>query len=184
METGANPITGRRRRLLLALTAGQLILVAVGVVSVDLRQLGPLGVYLDDYRTLSGADSDYGFFAPEVRDQIQTHFEIIDREGRRKPAFLSVGSNHEAEVDIENITDNFESLEPDMRSRLAASLAAQIFADRPEAVRVVVRVERFETVSMEEFRSGIRPQRTPFYEATLTRMEERTGGEPHDTIAH
>jgi hypothetical protein len=165
------------------MAAGQLTLVAVGVVSVDLRRLGPLGLYLDDYCHLSGADADYGFFAPDVTDQIEAHFEITDLEGHQKPVFLSLGSNHEADVVVGDIIDNFQNPDPEVRSSLATSLAGQIFADHPEAVRVMVRVQVFETVSMEEFRDGARPRRTPLYEATLARGGEQTEEKRDGTIA-
>ena len=53
--------------------------------------------------------------------------------------------------------------------QLAASLAGKMLAHHPEAVEVVVRVHRFESVSMDEFRSGSRPKQTPVYEARFTR---------------
>ena len=45
-----------RRRILLGLAMGHLVLAALGAGAVSLRPLGPLGRLLEAYAALSGAD--------------------------------------------------------------------------------------------------------------------------------
>jgi len=141
----------------------------LGAVHVSLDRFGPLGRALAGYSALSGADSAYGFFAPECNDQLEANFELIDRSGSRTTTSLVTGANREAELFINNITLAFESDDPELRRRLAASLAGKILARHPEAVEVALQVDRIESVSMEDFRSGSRPTRTPVYEARFKR---------------
>jgi len=173
---GEHRMKARQRGLLLGLAAGHLILVALGAGSVSLRPLGPVGRVLDGYGALSGAGTAYVFFAPGVGGQLVARFDVIDAEGRRTEASLETGSSHEADLRVGNIIDQFwhEDEAPGLGRVLAASLAGKIFARRPEARAVVVRLSHFEPVSMEAFRRGDRPASTPMYEARFAHRARAT----------
>jgi hypothetical protein len=168
---GENRMSERRRRLLLGLFAGHLILVALGAGSVSLSPLGALGDLLEGYDALSGAGSGYGFFAPGVTGQIVAHFAVLDGEGRPTDVPLATVASHEADLRLGNIVDLFSADDdddaPSVSRALAASLAGTIFGRHPEARQVVVRLEFLEPASMEESRHGGRARRSPLYEAVF-----------------
>jgi len=158
-------MSDRYQRLLLGLAAAHLTLVMLGAAHVDLSRFGPLGRGLAAYSALSGADSTYGFFASEVIDQLEANFELVDRSGNRTTTSLVTGTNREADLLINNITLSLAPEDPELRRKVSASLAGKLLAQHPEAVEVVLRVDRIETVSIEEYRSGSRPERTTVYTA-------------------
>jgi hypothetical protein len=165
-----------RRRLLLGMATGHLILVALGAASVDLRPFGYFGKVLDYYSNLSGASSGYGFFASGVGGQLRARFDVIDHEGHQSSATLEPTSSQEAALRVGHIIHEFwdGDEDPGMRRSLAASLAGKVFARNPQARKVVVRVESFDPVSMEAFRRGSRPQWSPLYQAQFVRQSRQT----------
>jgi hypothetical protein len=180
----------RRCRLLLSVAAGHLALVTLGASTVSLGELGLPGRALDAYGALSGASSSYGFFTPGVSFQLGARFDVIDGAGLVTRASLATGASHEADIRVGNIIDQFGTLgdEDDeegsaqLRRSLAASLAGKMFARHPEASAVVVRLETFEPVSMEAWRSGERPAWKPLYTAKFVHQAqpEAESGEESD----
>jgi len=173
----------KHRLLLLGVTLGHLTLVALGAGSVSLRPLGPPGGILAYYGLLSGADSGYGFFAPGVTGQLRARFDVTDSEGHLTTTSLETGASHEADIRAVHVVDHFwNELDNDakvsLQRALGASLAGKIIGRHPGARQVVVRLEVFEPVSMDEFRRGGRPQWTPAYEAKfIPRRSESSGVE-------
>jgi hypothetical protein len=172
-------MNARRRHLWLAAAAGHLCLVTVGASTLSLRELGLPGRALDEYGTLSGANSGYGFFTPGVTSQLGARFDIIDRDGQSRTASLATGASHEADLRVGNIVDQFGRIDDEdedesarLRRSLAASLAGKMFARNPDAAAVVVRLETFAPPSMEGFRGGERPSFRPFYTAKFVRHVE------------
>jgi hypothetical protein len=156
----------RTRRLMLAVAMSHLILVALGAGGLSPRLPEPLGQLLNAYEHLSGTATSYGFFAPSVSGQNRARFDVIDGEGHTTTTSLETARSREADLRVGDIIDRFGGVDdPDVRRSLAASFAGKIFARYPHAHAVVVRLESFEPVSMEEFRRGVRPDWTPLYEA-------------------
>ncbi len=165
-------MTKRRCCLLLGVAAAHLGLVTAGAGAVSLGGLGSFGRVLGEYGALSGASSRYGFFAPGVYSQLGARFDIIDGAGVTTSASLKTGASHEADLRVGNIIDQFGRLSDAdedeavrLRRSLAASLAGKMFARYPEASAVVVRLETFTPVAMEEWRRGERPRWSPLYTA-------------------
>src|SRR5262245_49008696 len=132
-----------RRRLLLGVAVGHLIVVALGATGVSPRLLGLPGQAIDVYMALTGAGHRFGFFAPEVTSQPWASFEVIDGEGKTTTTSLETGSSHEADLRVGDIIDVFGSLGDDaegLRHDLAASLAGTILGRHPDAREVVVRL--------------------------------------------
>ena len=147
-----------------------LTIVGLGAASVNLSGLGPLGVVLDHYGSITGAGDSYGFFAPGVFRQIRARFDVVDAKGRRTPAALESGANHEADLRVGNIIDQFQNDSDDpqaMQRSIAASLAGTLFGRHPKTKTVVVRLEEFVAVSMSDYRHGVRPKWSSLYEATF-----------------
>lgn len=141
----------RHHRLLLGVATGHLILAALGAGDVSLRSLGALGRTLDYYGALSGAGEGYGFFSPGVDGELGVRFDVIDRQGQKTTTSPETAASHEGDLRIGNILGAFAADRDDgqrLRRALAASFARRIFGRDPEAQRVVVRLSRFEPVSM------------------------------------
>lgn len=164
-------------RLWLGLAGGHLILVTLGAASVDLYRLGPLGRMLDAYSELSGANSGYGFFAPNVYGNAVATFFIRDGQGNTVTAAIETGSSHEADLNAAHLAGKVGPDDPERQRGMAESLARKLFARHLEAVEVRVRFEYIETVSMDDFKSGARPQRTLEYEARFARDGSMLGEE-------
>ena len=174
-------MTQRRGYLWLAAAAGHLVLVTLGAGSINLGELGLPGRALDEYGSVSGASSGYGFFSPGVGFQLGARFDIVDRGGVATHASLATGTSHEADIRVGNIIDQFGRVEDDeddeegaarVRRALAASLAGKMFGRHPEAAAVVVRLETFEPVSMEAWRDGQRPRWNPLYTAKFVHFAQ------------
>ncbi|MDC0743815.1 hypothetical protein [Polyangium mundeleinium] len=157
------------RRWLIGLAAAHLLLVTLGASDVPLRHVGPIGRVLSHYSDLSGAGTGYGFFAPVARDQFMLHFDVIDHEERRTTTTLETGGSREVDLRLSHVAAEFQYDDPEHRRTLATALAAKIFKRNPEAREVVVRVEDFESVSMEEHRNGRTPSMKPIYQAKFKR---------------
>lgn len=161
-----------RRRVLLGVVVGHLIVVALGAAGVRPRPPGLPGLAIERYMALSGAGHSFGFFAPEVTGQPWASFEVTDGEGKKTITTLETGSSHEADLRVGDIIDTLGGLADDaesLRRDLAASLAKKIFGRHPEAREVAVQLYLFETVSMEEFRRGSRPLSRPIYSARFAK---------------
>ncbi|MEO5969216.1 MAG: hypothetical protein ABIQ95_04750 [Bdellovibrionia bacterium] len=163
-----------------------LVLVALGASYVDLSRLGSLGKVLGYYSELSGAGSGYGFFAPGISGQLRVRFESNSQLGSNSGLGFIDGTvaeraaSHEAILRLGNIVDQFPTdglgedayddpeigVDADNRLKrsLASSLAVNMLKRHPEVKQLAVYLEEFSPVSMEEFRSGLRPQWTILYE--------------------
>jgi len=135
------------------------------------------------YGVATGAGSNYGFFTSSVRSQVLTRFEIVDSRGKKSPATLPISRNHEAEVRRMGLGAEFSvgKREADVKRfqrSLSASLAGTVFGCHPEAVAVIVHLEEFATVSMEEYRQGKRPAILPLYDLTFVRDSQRVTANP------
>jgi hypothetical protein len=162
------PSSIRRRRAFAALVVagGHLGCVALGALRVDLNGGGPLSRAFAHYGTLSGADSAYGFFAPDVAALPWAFFEVTEATGAISSDVLERGANREADIRVRNIIGTFWNVgtEP-LRRALAASWAGKVFARHPGARSVVVRLESYDLPSMKEVREGKTPRWVVHYEA-------------------
>lgn len=147
----------RRRTALLILAAVHLGLVAMGAVKMHIPGRGWAKRALDEYRTLSGANVHYAFFAPGVDTQVRPVFELTDRSGRVIIDLLSWPVSPEVDTRLGNMSYLLDVEDEELQRALLASWAGVMFARHPTAERVVVRIEDFELPSMEEVRGGQTP---------------------------
>jgi hypothetical protein len=152
----------RRQLLLGAFATGHLVLVACGAAGL-LRALprtsGPARA-VQWYGAMSGADNDYGFFAPGVGAQLRAVFVLTDAEGRTWEDDFGSGPNQEVRLRLNRVVSTFpaEDGEEALRRDLLASWAGSMFGRHPEARKVEVRVEAYDVPSMAEYRGLARPQ--------------------------
>ena len=132
---------------------------------------------LNYYGELTGSGQSYGFFAPGVWGQIRASFDVIDKNDHSTPVSLDTGLSREAGLRVGNIINEFTEQAEDLvklQRSLSSSLAGTVFGRYPEATKVVVRLEEFLPVSMQEFRAGSRAHWKPIYTATYMANRARS----------
>jgi hypothetical protein len=124
------------------------------------------------YTHLSGADSQYSFYAPEVGGLHRARFTLEDSQGHTWVDSFEEANNPEARLRFAGITDaafaNGAAQEsPERRNRLIKSWAATMFSRHPSARTLVVTVETHEIPTMAEFQAGHRPVWKNVYQAQV-----------------
>jgi hypothetical protein len=159
-------------RLALAtlVAAGHLALVVCGTADLFPRfGRGPAGKSVRWYGAVSGADSGYGFFAPEVGSQARAVFTLRDETGRVWSDTLDAGENNEVQLRVSSMVSDAPTGR--QRRALAASWAGKLFARYPDAEEITVRIEFFDLPTMEEYRDGEEPEWLTDYDVTFYRDE-------------
>jgi hypothetical protein len=166
-----------RLKLLAGLALAHLALVGCGAFGgMDLLKQAPGGQLLHLCTTLSGAQTNYGFFAPAVAGTNRARFVITEGEGLDREVRPDDAPNYEVRVRTASLLHLF--LVPELRDPFAASWAAQVFGRHPQAHAVTVRVEEYVLPTLKEYRDGQRPRWQPIYDATFARGPEEE--HPHD----
>lgn len=155
-EGGTSPRSPRRRLALLILAVAHLGLVAMGAVKMHIPGHGWAKRALDEYRTLSGANVHYAFFAPGVDTQVRPVFELTDRTGSLTTDVLIRAGSSEVDTRIGNMVYLLDYVDEELQRALLAAWAGVMFTRHPGAERVVVRIEDFELPSMAEYRQDRR----------------------------
>lgn len=147
----------RSQRLWTALVLSHLVLVTASAAQLAVGRLPLIGRPLQFYADASGAGIGYGFFSPGVYAQIRTVLEISPRSGPKTTEYMNQGPNREVDLRLNDVIESFmNEFEDKMRFQraLAASFAGYVFAHRPQADRVEVRVERFTAPSRKNYLAG------------------------------
>jgi hypothetical protein len=161
-----------KRRLIAIAACLHLVLVGLGAAHVHLWNWGPVGRTLDRYGLLSGAGSNYPFFAPEVGTTIRAQFDLYAADGKSLGTDdLMRSSTRETKLRLSDIVEMIdEDLENQQTRRLlGASWAAKMFARHPGAAKLTLRVDVFDVPTMSEYRSGERYDWENVYRATFAR---------------
>ena len=156
-----------------------LLLVSSNAAYIRIGQNFPLRKILQFYGKASGADSSYGFFAPSIGTKVRALFDVVDKNGAMTSNIdFASQMNREENIRMGGIFDEFLSEEIDdeeFRQQLASSLAAGVFSLHPDAVNVILHVEEYRSISMDEYREGTRSEWEEIYSARFVRtLEERT----------
>jgi len=166
----------RLRAFVWTLLAVAHLVVVVGGASNTLpqRSSGMPGETLRSYARVSGADSEYGFFAPAVGAEQRARFVLMDADGFTWSDSLDEAKNPEARLRLMNIVEHpFMSGAaaelPAWREQLVKSWAANMFSRHPRAVSLTVIVEAYAVPTMAEFRAGQTPNWMTVYVAQLQR---------------
>jgi hypothetical protein len=157
-----------RLKLLAGLALAHLVLVVCGAFGgLDVLKEAPGGQWPRVGTTLSGAETNFGFFAPAVASSNRPRFVITDGDGQPREVRPDDAPNHEVRIRAASPRHLF--LVPELRDPIAASWAGQVFGRHPQADAVTVRVEEYVLPTLEEYRDGKRPQWQPIYDATFAR---------------
>src|SRR5262249_25658279 len=111
----------------ICLAVAHLTLVVCGAASLSPRpRAGLPGAPVRWSRAMSGADNNYGFFAPGVSSQFRAVFTLTGADGRTWKDTLERGANPEADARLGGTVAKMFSLgaaeeSPDLQRALAAS---------------------------------------------------------------
>src|SRR5688572_22227103 len=99
----------------------------------------PLGGFLNVYSRVTGAGSSFGFFSPDVANQLTISFVVTDGENRARRVSIHDLVSKETSIRVGNMYRFFTRVYeyPRIRRSVAASISAQVFEKIPEAERVV-----------------------------------------------
>jgi hypothetical protein len=149
-----------------------LVLVICGAASVTLsgRNLA-LGI-LAQYSEVSGADTQYGFFAPAVASQCRAILTLRDAEGREWSDTIAADPAAGFGWRTSSAIDAIPRLPENLRRALAGSWAAVMFGRHPNAVEVVVDAQIELLPTMAEWNAGARPMWESFYSSTFVRKAD------------
>ena len=149
-----------------------LVLVVCGAASVTLsgRNLA-LGI-LAQYSEFSGADTQYGFFAPAVASQCRAVLTLRDAEGREWSDTLVADAAAGFGWRTSSAIDAIPRLPENLRRALAGSWAAVMFGRHPSAVEVVVVAQIELLPTMAEWAAGARPKWETLYSSTFVRKTD------------
>lgn len=156
------------KKVALALALTHLLIMAAGAAHVPVAAVPIVGAPLAHYAEISGAGYNYGFFADGVFSQFRTVIEIRDRDGRQATEYLGQGPNREVDLRFNDIVETFmEEFNDPMRFQrsLAASFAGSVFARRPDAEKVRIRVERLSATPRTSYLEGQSSSWTTLYSA-------------------
>src|SRR5436305_160605 len=104
-----------KKRAVLAIVFAHLGLTVLGAAYVNWFDYGNWFFPIAIYSELSGAGSNYGFFAPSVTGQLEAKLEYVDRDGKAVPTVLATADNPEAQLRIRGILGAFAGDENDQK---------------------------------------------------------------------
>jgi hypothetical protein len=150
----------RGRMMWIAAAGAHLALVicgAAGITPVSPAHFA--GRIIETYRSYSGANSGFGFFAPGVASEWRATFDVCNN-GHCIPA-----AEEQVAGESRLLLQTINSLlgENELRDLLAASHAARLFARYPHADAVLVKAGIFVVPTMAQYRRGARPQWRDLY---------------------
>jgi hypothetical protein len=158
------------------IAVAHLAMVAYGAAGLHFPEDNLIGATLNYYSEMTGAAAGYGFFAPGVDSQIRAQFEISHSDGHSSLVQLESGRNSEFYLRTGDIIENFEDQDVDDPTKfqrdLSTSLSGTVFARYPDARSVTIHLDKFEAISMADYRNGQRPDWKRLYSATFTKKGE------------
>lgn len=163
-----------KRRLPVALVAA---LIAFHFFVLSWGMLEPDGTkpipYLSEaklwYTRLTGAGAGFGFFSPNVGNEVRIRFEIKRQDGSVEHLALQDLGNEETNARVGNMIRLIaKSFDKDKVVRsVAASFAAYIFHSRPDAKSVKLTTLIYNLPDHRSFHAGARPYEKQIYSATF-----------------
>lgn len=169
----------KRFILVLMLAVMHLTLVTCGALNIPIT-FGSANVAQATayYSAVSGADSGYAFFVSPIASEVEVTFLLTDEEGNSRRISHEWCDTAEANMRIKNSVEIMVNF-PNIQHGVAASWAAVLFGQHPDAVRIEVLVEGKLLPTMDQYREGLRPEWGPAYYESF----ERTDREPKNRTA-
>lgn len=123
---------------------------------------------------MSGANSGFGFYAPNVGALYRPTFLLQDDQGKTWCDSFEQADSPEARLRFGGIAEaafgNGEAeTAPDRRARLVKSWATTMFSRHPSARSLSIVVETYDVPTMAEYRAGQRPNWNVVYQARVQR---------------
>ncbi len=149
-----------------------LILVVLAAFGVT-PDFGPgiAGKLIRFYASCTGADSGYGFFAPNVPDQTVAHIISTEADGRMIAEQFDA-AQRTTSLRIASLMSVFRRVDlPELQAKL---IAAHTFGSRPSAREVQVFIGYYRVPSIREFREGKEPEFEMRYEGTFVADQATT----------
>jgi hypothetical protein len=162
-----------RSRLAILMAVAHVSAVIFGASSCT-PSATPAGKAYRWYAEISGAASNYGFFAPSVGARHRARFVLQDQQGANWADALDETASPEARLRLTGLVeDPFMSgraaEHPEMRDRLIRSWAATMFTRHPAATSVTIEVEAYDIPRIADYRAGSRPTWVKVYQARVQR---------------
>ncbi len=124
-----------------------------------------LGQARDLYYTATGAGASFGFFSPNVGNQVLVEFELDDGKRVRLHELVSP----EVSLRVTNMYRLFLEAYPKekLKRSVAASLTAQVFRRFPKTEKVTMVASVYRFPSLAEYAGGLRPETKEVYRITF-----------------
>lgn len=152
------------RRILYVVTAFHLSVFLVGVAN-PLTRDPLLSTLRNAYHGLTGAGGSFGFFSPDIGNQVLIEFQTESGKKLRLHELVS----GEVALRVGNMYRLFIEAYRDekLKRSVAASLSAQIFRHEPGAKQVTMIASVYRFPSLKEYAEGIRPETKELYRITF-----------------
>ena len=159
--------TTTAKKIVTGFAAGHLLLVACGAAGfAPWKQAGPAGKCVTLYGRLTGSSNSYGFFAPNVANQLITTVTAEDVRGNHTVIPFG-GTGSETERRVSTMMMVFANARcPQMHG---LSLAAYTLGKNPAARTVTVDICQRRLPTMAEYRQGQRPSLEEVYRGAYGR---------------
>jgi hypothetical protein len=154
-----------------AAALAHLALVVCGAVGLELAGRGPALGIVAQYSDVSGADTQYGFFAPGVASQCRAVMTLRDAQGREWTDELADDPGTQFGWRTGSAIDALPRTPDKLKRSLAGSWAAVLFGRHPDAALVVVDAQIEVVPTMERWREGARPEWKSLYTSTFVRKD-------------
>ncbi len=168
-------LLGRRwlGSLVILLALSHLTWVALFAAHVPMPSEGALGTFMRWYLGISGCNTRYGFFAPNVGTNLRARFEVVDHKGTHKSEILEAGSSRESQIRVQNVMSLFGRYiaNPKIERSLTASWAGTVLGRYPAATEVGVFVEVLEFPELSHHARGKESVWREVYRVKFTRNQ-------------
>ena len=142
-----------------------------GALGVELAGRGPALGAVSQYADVSGADTQYGFFAPGVASQCRAELTLRDAAGREWTDTLAADAEAGFGWRTGSAIDSLPRMPDRVKRSLTGSWAAVLFGRHPDAVEVVVDAQIEVLPTMADWRAGARPTWESMYTSTFVRKD-------------
>ena len=157
------------RNIIIVFLSCHLLIIGAGVVPPSIFPRKFVSYFLGPYARLTGAGASYGFFSPNVGNQLRVSFLATLNSGQVTEVKLEDTVSKEAAVRVGNmfrlLAQVFENKQ--LRRSTLASLSTHIFNSKPDVVRVQAIVHLYEVPSLWQIPLGHKIVSRPVYEVTF-----------------
>ena len=126
------------------------------------------------YADYTGADKNFGFYAPRVGTNVRIWFEFTAGDEVVREPFGFTNANLEERIRLMGLVSAF-SRTPQFHDFGSQSLAASAMSRHPSADKVDVVIQSYDSPSLEAYRNGERHSWSDIYRATFAYRGSKRG---------